>query len=100
MARHEHADLIHAWAEGAEIQYKNCSGEWVNVGSSPRFITSIEYRVKPKEPEWCKNIPEHGVLISYHGDREVYVVFQDDLNDIDPALCVPLTNEEIERFKR
>jgi len=43
--RHKHADLIHAWAEGAEIEIFNC-GQWVAV-QHPTFSGSLEYRIKP-----------------------------------------------------
>lgn len=43
--RHKHADLIHAWAEGAEIEIFNC-GQWVVV-QHPTFSVSLEYRIKP-----------------------------------------------------
>ena len=48
--RHKHADLIHAWAEGAVIQRKNTLGEWVEDGPLTTFANSCEYRIKP-EPE-------------------------------------------------
>lgn len=47
MARHKHADLIHAWAEGAEIQLKRGNGSWVTV-EKPDWLASLEYRIKPR----------------------------------------------------
>jgi len=43
--KHKHADLIHAWAEGAEIQYR-FNDEWSDV-ENPSFIDCFEYRIKP-----------------------------------------------------
>lgn len=43
--RHKHADLIHAWAEGAEIQIK-CNKEWCDA--CPTWHPNKEYRIKPK----------------------------------------------------
>lgn len=48
--RHKHADLIHAWAEGAEIQYFHkdqlC---WTSViGNDPSWFDDTQYRIKPK----------------------------------------------------
>ena len=43
--RHRHADLIHAWADGAEIEIYDC-GKWVVV-QHPTFSGSLEYRIKP-----------------------------------------------------
>jgi hypothetical protein len=47
-ARHKHADLIHAWADGAEIQVFE-RGEWKPVvGNSPYWLVDSQYRIKPK----------------------------------------------------
>ena len=50
--RHKHADLIHAWAEGAEIQiYSSERGEWEDI-PIPSFIENLRYRIKPeKKPD-------------------------------------------------
>lgn len=49
MAKHKHADLIKAWADGAKIQMKRNDGSWVEL-YPPRWDTTVEYRIKP-EPE-------------------------------------------------
>src|SRR3990167_11220668 len=51
--RHRHADLIHAWAEGAEIEYlSKITGKWCSSGSDPLFSDGTEYRIKPeKKPD-------------------------------------------------
>ena len=98
MARHVHADLIHAWAEGAIIQCKLDQSDWIDL-KYPVFTDGFEYRIKPKEPEWWENIPEHGLLVKNKISYYVYgVTCIDDL--VNPQLYTPLTNEEIERFKR
>ena len=43
--RHKHADLIHAWAEGAEIEICNF-GQW-QPSLHPSFAVSCAYRIKP-----------------------------------------------------
>lgn len=43
--RHKYADMIHAWAEGAEIQYR-FNDEWSDI-ENPSFIDCFEYRIKP-----------------------------------------------------
>lgn len=45
--RHKHADLIHAWADGAEIQYEAASGDWFS-SSCPNWDEPTQYRIKPK----------------------------------------------------
>jgi len=44
---HKHAELIKAWADGAEIQFLNqSSGDWVGV-SDPCWHEGGMYRIKP-----------------------------------------------------
>lgn len=48
--RHKHADLIHAWAEGAEIEcFDDESGEWCGYSGSskPGWLLDHKYRIKP-----------------------------------------------------
>jgi len=45
--KHKHADLIHAWADGAEIQVKNPFNEWIDE-KNPIWESWIEYRIKPE----------------------------------------------------
>ena len=46
--QHKHADLIHAWAEGAIIQFKAYDGTWKNCAhNEPRWRSEGLYRVKP-----------------------------------------------------
>lgn len=49
---HKHAELIKAWADGAEIQYFSKElNNWCNcITSSPEWDVNTEYRIKP-EPE-------------------------------------------------
>jgi hypothetical protein len=45
MKPHKHADLIKAWADGAEIEWKDRDGFW-EVGE-PSWNVDSEYRIKP-----------------------------------------------------
>ena len=46
--KHKHAELIKAWADGAEIQiFSKLFKEWRFI-SEPDWLTCCEYRVKPK----------------------------------------------------
>lgn len=56
--KHKHADLIHQWADGAEIQCKNRNdGSWFDT--DPDWDDFREYRIKPEEKKpvvrwlWC-----------------------------------------------
>ena len=56
--RHEHADLIIAWANGEEIQYSQSPDEWLDV-SHPSWSEGAKYRVKP--------VPKEDVTLYYRG---------------------------------
>jgi hypothetical protein len=47
MPRHKHADVIHAYAEGDEIEVYDKRIGWDTV-PWPSFDPSLKYRVKPK----------------------------------------------------
>lgn len=47
MTPREHAEVIHAFANGAEIQCQNhCEKVWRDI-KEPSFLDSVDYRVKP-----------------------------------------------------
>ena len=56
MKPHKHAELIKAWADGAEIEaFDSCIDEWVKA-SSPSWGNQIEYRIKPEpKPDVFRN---------------------------------------------
>ena len=47
MTRHKHCEVIHAYAEGAEIQYRTEDGTWSDI-QNPSFCANGEYRIKPR----------------------------------------------------
>ena len=48
MARHKHADLIHAWAEGAEIEiFSRTIEKWIGVTDGPNWSPLNSFRIKP-----------------------------------------------------
>lgn len=118
MARHKWADLIIEWAEGAEIQ-SSYSGNtddnpWLDCMQCPAWDSEyIKFRLKPKEPDWWENIPEHGVLCWTYDVEENTKRYLDSIVEVVDyssykftginnawESAIPLTNEEIERFKR
>ena len=45
---HKHAEIIKAWADGAEIQVKPmCWATWADT-PCPSWESGLEYRIKPK----------------------------------------------------
>ena len=47
--KHKHADLIHAWADGAQIQWNdpNYDEPWSDI-QVPSWCENFEYRIKPE----------------------------------------------------
>lgn len=43
---HKHAELIKAWADGAEIQFFDKN--WMDCVGNPNWNEWVEYRIKPK----------------------------------------------------
>jgi len=48
MKPHKHAELIKAWADGAEIEIWSCNGWWLET--EPTWNPKDKYRIKPDEP--------------------------------------------------
>ena len=61
MKPHKHAELIKAWADGAEIEVL-IDNEW-RLSHKPLWELNWRYRIKPEpKPDWCmylKRIDEH-----------------------------------------
>lgn len=47
--KHKHAELIKAWADGAQIQIKDKQTGWEDLCSTPSWRNDFEYRIKPEE---------------------------------------------------
>ena len=45
--KHKHAELIKAWADGAEIEYK-VGTTWHSIDGFPAWYEHSEYRIKPE----------------------------------------------------
>jgi hypothetical protein len=48
---HVHAEVIIAWAMGAQIQYSFNGIKWEDCTGNPSFSVDSYYRVKPKPPK-------------------------------------------------
>lgn len=44
---HKHAEVIKAWADGAEVQYQYKSGDWQDE-IYPSFAKDLNWRIKPR----------------------------------------------------
>ena len=47
MAKRKHADLIHAWADGAEIEVQRSADAPWEKTEAPKWYSDFEYRIKP-----------------------------------------------------
>ena len=59
--KRKHAELIKAWADGAEIEVK-ANGGWDEV-KKPSWAEFIEYRIKPEPSRAFKEVPLNGGYI-------------------------------------
>ena len=48
---HKHAEVIRAFADGAQVEVKRDGGNWIAT-PRPDFDEDLEYRVKPVAPKW------------------------------------------------
>jgi len=87
---HKHAELIKAWADGAQIQVKyETAPEWKDI-TYPKWTEGLEYRVKPEsKPDFEKlmyfyadlyHSPDLCVVRSHLGGTEKNVRFVFDGN--------------------
>lgn len=106
--RHKHADLIIAWAEGAEIEWLNGDNTW-EPAKNPGWHNNFKYRIKPKKPKWYEDIPPQGILcwVRNHDRFEPVIdiikgvrdgLYESKLNEWN--IATPLTDDEIRQFLR
>ena len=63
--RHKHADLICAWANGAQIQYYDAIMCRWSDNENPKWYEGIKFRIKPE--------PKPDVVVQFHVvDYHVY----------------------------
>lgn len=96
--RHKHADLIIAWANGAEIEYfSKIFNEWGSC-ANPLWFNEDAYRIKPKKVEkwkWVLQNDDSELYISCEFySIEESVKFQHDLVFIQKIDSTKITVEE------
>ena len=62
--RHKHADLIHAWAEGAEIEIRRDKDTPWEKTAAPKWYSEFEYRIK--------STPKPDVVKLYYKVDEIF----------------------------
>lgn len=67
MKPHKHAELIKAWADGAELQFK-LGGEWYTFRNGT-WNEDVEYRIKPEpKPDYYTKHIAYKARIYSEGD--------------------------------
>ena len=85
--KHKHADLIHAWADGAKIEYKNALNVWMEV-DRPDWSSWVEYRIKPELKSDYVRYLEMPMFWGYSKRRpesNMKVVFDGETGDLKSA---------------
>ena len=70
---HKHAEVIKAWADGAEIQCKSAGGKWQTLGTTPYWVLACEYRVKPQMVKYRRFLwvsPYSKQVLTVHEDEQ------------------------------
>ncbi len=83
--KHKHAELIKAWADGAEIQcFNDHYSQWQDIISPPFWLDDLQYRIKPEEKKpvvrwlWAfKTTSGWQSTSSFYTDSEVVYTNQD-----------------------
>ncbi len=89
--KHKHSDLIHAWADGAKIQYLDIGDVWVDT-EKPHWFENDIYRIKPKDlvfevyveyNQWLFLPREDGIIFSNQTNNpNVRFVFDSETNKL------------------
>ena len=103
--RRKHADLIHAYAEGAKIEYFNtCDRHWHST-DTPSFLDDIKFRLEEEEPKpflaWVWNYgtvtKKLRLVLKKGSDGFVYEAIGNNFPEA-WEFSTPLTPEEVAKF--
>ena len=75
---HVHAELIKAWADGADIEYFSTANQWEPMFSNMGWYDFIDYRLKPTKPK-DKHM-EALIVLSPHAGPLLYAAAPDEAN--------------------
>jgi len=85
--KHKHADLIHAWADGAQIQWKDRDEQWHDMGE-PLWSEKHEYRIKPEsKSDYVRylEMPMFWGYVERRPESNMKVVFDRETGDLKSA---------------
>ena len=86
--RHKHADLIIAWAGGAEIQYYDAIMCRWEDDKNPKWLEDTKFRIKPEpKPDvvLCYGANKRGVYIEPWGDSNLRLTFDGETGELKSA---------------
>jgi len=86
--KHKHAELIHAWADGATIQCKSYENDkWEDI-RSPAWGEHFFYRIKPEPKTDCVRYLEMPMFWGYverRPESNMKVVFDGETGELKSA---------------
>lgn len=102
MPRHKHADVIIAWANGEEIEFRTMdSADWLPMNREhPTWYEYAEYRVKPKTVKregWVniyKDKPENSLFMGRASPIYKSKEQADIYRETDGKICIRIEWEE------
>ena len=91
--KHKHAELIKAWADGAQIQWLDSNCNWCNIACTPSWSIETTYRIKPEpKPDWYKFFRVYttcGHVATWQScspvDANLHLTFDGDTNKLKKA---------------
>lgn len=98
MKPHKHAELIKAWADGAEIEcLDEHSGVWsAPGGEAPSWYKNLKYRIKPEEKKpvvrwlWAWHNLQLWTLTGFYTEEELIK----EGYDVSRMICLEFTRTE------
>lgn len=83
--KHPHDAVIRAWLDGKAVQVRANGGDWVDIRDSvfdeeksiPTFLRSLQYRIKPEDPDVYVSIAAYTTL---HGPDMAPVAWRNGSN--------------------
>ena len=77
MKPHKHAELIKAWADGAEIEYWESSRQGWTYTARPSWETDIDYRISSRiKPATITVTIPKPVLVNLESDLYMVLLFE------------------------
>ena len=89
--KHKHADLIHAWADGAEIQFTDhVTIQWTDT-THPAWGSVVDYRIKPDPPKepiraWA-NVYQEGIKLHEKQTGTTLAALRNDVQLVEAGYC-------------